>query len=135
MQSKLLKQIQRELRVLVINLREHFIDDHKVEAIADIASGIDVEADLDRVDLATPEKIFWRRGNNAQPHPPPRPLDGDARQLATMVMLSRHEYKAILRDARRGSDPDSILRLETLVNRNLGFFAVPGDRASEDHAF
>jgi hypothetical chaperone protein len=38
-----------------------------------------------------------------------------------MVLLSRPEYRAILRDARRGTDPEAIERLIQLVNKNLGF--------------
>lgn len=53
--------------------------------------------------------------------PLPAHLMGMLDSWQTMVLLSRPEYKSILRDARRGSDPDAIQNLETLVNKNLGF--------------
>jgi hypothetical chaperone protein len=77
--------------------------------------------DLDRAILQPLKKFFGEGATMRNRTPLPAHLMGMLDSWQTMVMLSRHEYKAILRDARRGSDPDSILRLETLVNRNLGF--------------
>jgi hypothetical chaperone protein len=38
-----------------------------------------------------------------------------------MVLLSRPEYRSLLRDARRGNEPEAIERLITLIEKNLGF--------------
>jgi hypothetical chaperone protein len=60
-------------------------------------------------------------------------IGGDDLDRALLQPLKRHlgdgatlrnrrpEYKKVLRDARRGSDPDAIERLVQLVDRNLGF--------------
>ena len=77
--------------------------------------------DLDR-EIMQPLKRFFGEGATLRNRMPlPGHLMGMLDSWQTMVLLSRPEYKSILRDARRGSDPDSIQRLETLVNKNLGF--------------
>ena len=77
--------------------------------------------DLDRAILQPLKKFFGEGATMRNRTPLPAHLMGMLDSWQTMVLLSRPEYKAILRDARRGSDPDSIQRLETLVNKNLGF--------------
>lgn len=77
--------------------------------------------DLDRA-IMQPLKRFFGEGASLRNRMPlPAHLMGMLDNWQTMVLLSRPEYRSILRDARRGSDPDSIQRLETLVNKNLGF--------------
>ncbi|MCB9135338.1 MAG: Hsp70 family protein [Anaerolineales bacterium] len=77
--------------------------------------------DLDRA-IMQPLKRFFGEGASLRNRMPlPGHLMGMLDSWQTMVLLSRPEYKSILRDARRGSDPDSIQRLENLVNKNLGF--------------
>ena len=77
--------------------------------------------DLDRT-IMQPLKRFFGEGATMRNRTPlPAHLMGILDSWQTMVLLSRPEYKTILRDARRGSDPDAIQRLETLVNKNLGF--------------
>jgi len=77
--------------------------------------------DLDRAILQPLKKFFGEGATMRNRTPLPAHLMGMLDSWQTMVLLSRPEYKSILRDARRGSDPDSIQRLETLVNKNLGF--------------
>lgn len=77
--------------------------------------------DLDRA-IMQPLKRFFGEGATLRNRMPlPGHLMGMLDSWQTMVLLSRPEYKAILRDARRGNDPDAIQRLENLVNKNLGF--------------
>ncbi|GAB4577884.1 MAG: Hsp70 family protein [Anaerolineales bacterium] len=77
--------------------------------------------DLDR-EIMQPLKRFFGEGATLRNRMPlPAHLMGMLDSWQTMVLLSRPEYKSILRDARRGNDPDAIQRLETLVNKNLGF--------------
>ena len=77
--------------------------------------------DLDRAILQPLKKFFGEGATLRNRTPLPAHLMGMLDSWQTMVLLSRPEYKSILRDARRGSEPDSIQRLETLVNKNLGF--------------
>ena len=42
LQTKFAKQLQRVLRILVVNLAEHFIDHYKVKAVAVVVARFDV---------------------------------------------------------------------------------------------
>lgn len=77
--------------------------------------------DFDRVLMEPMKKYFGEGATLRNRTPLPAHLMGMLDSWQTMVLLSRPEYKSIIRSARRGSDPESIRRLETLVNRNLGF--------------
>ncbi|MFQ5615093.1 MAG: Hsp70 family protein [Anaerolineales bacterium] len=77
--------------------------------------------DLERVLMQPMKKHFGEGATLRNRSPLPAHLMGMLDSWQTMVLLSRPEYRSLLRSARRGSDPDSIRRLETLVNKNLGF--------------
>jgi len=77
--------------------------------------------DLDRTMMQPLKPRFGEGATLRNRTPLPAHLMGMLDNWQTMVLLSRPEYRSILADARRGSDPQSIERLETLVTRNLGF--------------
>jgi hypothetical chaperone protein len=77
--------------------------------------------DLDRALLQTLKRYFGDGASLRNRQPVPAHLFGLLDSWQTMVLLSRPEYRAILRDARRGTDPEAIERLIQLVNKNLGF--------------
>lgn len=77
--------------------------------------------DFDRQLMQPMRKYFGEGATMRDRTPFPAHLLGLLDSWQTMVNLSRPEYRSILRSARRGSDPESIRRLESLVNRNLGF--------------
>ncbi len=77
--------------------------------------------DLDRALMQPLRKYFGDGATMRDRTPFPAHMLGMLDSWQTMVLLSRPEYKSVLRSAKRGSDPQSIQRLETLVNKNLGF--------------
>ncbi len=77
--------------------------------------------DFDRMLMKPLKKYFGEGATLRNRAPLPAHLMGMLDSWQTMVMLSRPEYRSVLRDARRGRDPESIKRLETLVYKNLGF--------------
>ncbi len=77
--------------------------------------------DLDRALLQPLKKHFGEGAKLRDRTPLPAHLMGMLDSWQTMVLLSRPEYRGILRAARRGSAPQAIQRLENLVYRNLGF--------------
>lgn len=82
--------------------------------------------DLDRA-MMGPLKRYLGEGaslRNRQPFPAHLFQYLDSWQ--TMVLLSRPEHREVFRSARRGSDPEAIERLETLVTKNLGFKLFQG---------
>ena len=77
--------------------------------------------DLDRALLQSLKRHFGDGATLRNRRPVPAHIFSLLDSWQTMVLLSRPEYKAILRDARRGSDPEAIERLIQLVDKNLGF--------------
>lgn len=77
--------------------------------------------DMDRALLQPLKRHFGEGATLRNRQPVPAHLFGLLDSWQTMVLLSRPEYRAILRDARRGSDPEAIDRLAALVDKNLGF--------------
>ncbi|HUF39656.1 MAG TPA: Hsp70 family protein [Anaerolineales bacterium] len=77
--------------------------------------------DLDRALLQPLKRHFGDGATLRNRQPVPAHIFGLLDSWQTMVLLSRPEYRAILRDARRGSDPEAIDRLNHLVEQNLGF--------------
>ena len=77
--------------------------------------------DLDRALMQPLRKHLGEGANFADGAPLPAHLMGMLESWQTMVELSRPRYREILRKAQKGSDPDGVARLETIVHRNLGF--------------
>ena len=77
--------------------------------------------DLDRALLQPLKRHFGDGATLRNRKPVPAHIFNRLDNWQTMVLLSRPEYKSMLRDARRGSDPEAIDRLIQLVDRNLGF--------------
>jgi len=77
--------------------------------------------DLDRAMLQPLKRHFGDGATLRNRRPVPAHIFGLLDYWQTMVLLSRPEYRAMLQDARRGSDPEAIERLISLVNNNLGF--------------
>jgi hypothetical chaperone protein len=77
--------------------------------------------DLDRALLQPLKRHFGDGATLRNRQPIPAHIFGLLDGWQTMVLLSRPEYRALLRDARRGSDPEAVERLIQLIDRNLGF--------------
>lgn len=77
--------------------------------------------DLDRALLQSLKRHFGDGATLRNRRPVPAHIFSLLDSWQTMVLLSRPEYRSMLRDARRGSDPDAIERLIQLVEKNLGF--------------
>ncbi len=77
--------------------------------------------DLDRALLQPLKRHFGDGATLRNRRPVPAHIFSLLDSWQTMVLLSRPEYKSLLRDARRGSDPEAIGRLLELVEKNLGF--------------
>jgi hypothetical chaperone protein len=77
--------------------------------------------DLDRALLQPLKRHFGDGATLRNRQPVPAHIFGLLDSWQTMVLLSRPEYRTILRDARRGSDPEAIERLILLIEKNLGF--------------
>ncbi len=90
----------------------------RVLATAGVLLGGD---DLDRTLMRPLRRRFGEGATLRNRQPFPAHLLEYLESWQTMVMLSRPQYREVLRDASRGSDPESIQRLQTLVEKNLGF--------------
>jgi hypothetical chaperone protein len=77
--------------------------------------------DLDRALLQPLKRHFGEGATLRNRQPVPAHIFGLLDSWQTMVLLSRPEYRSLLRDALRGSDPDAIARLIHLIEKNLGF--------------
>jgi len=77
--------------------------------------------DLDRALLQPLKRHFGDGATLRNRKPVPAHIFSLLDSWQTMVLLSRPEYKSMLRDAQRGNDPDAIGRLLELVEKNLGF--------------
>jgi len=77
--------------------------------------------DLDRSLMRPLRSLFGESATMRDRTPFPAHLLQMLDSWQTMVMLSRPEYNSLFRSARRGSDPEAVHRLETLVSKNLGF--------------
>ncbi len=78
----------------------------------------------DDLTTALMRKLFHFFGENsrmADGLPFPAHIFGMLYSWQNMVELSRPQYASIFKSARDGSDPDGIQRLETLINKKLGF--------------
>jgi hypothetical chaperone protein len=77
--------------------------------------------DLDQALMQPLKKHFGEGATLRNRTPLPAHLMSLLDSWQTMVLLSRPEYRSILRSAERGSQPEAVRRLLTLVNKNLGF--------------
>ncbi len=77
--------------------------------------------DIDRALLQDLKRHFGEGATLRNRRPVPAHIFGLMDSWQTMVLLSRPEYRNILRDAARGDSPEAIKRLIALVNHNLGF--------------
>ena len=77
--------------------------------------------DLDRALLQPLKPKFGDGATLRNRQPIPAHLFDLLDSWQTMVLLSRPEYRSLLRNARRGTNPQAVKRLEDLVNKNLGF--------------